>query len=30
VIQKYPIYSCLVALAVGALARGCAGSRDGY
>jgi len=30
VIQKYPISSCLVALAVGALAKGCAGSRDGY
>jgi uncharacterized protein YjbJ (UPF0337 family) len=30
VIQKYPIYSCLVALAVGALAKGGVGSRDGY
>ena len=29
VIQKYPIYSCLVALAVGALAKG-VGSRDRY
>jgi uncharacterized protein YjbJ (UPF0337 family) len=30
VIQKYPIYSCLVALAVGALVKGGVGSRDGY
>jgi uncharacterized protein YjbJ (UPF0337 family) len=30
VIQKYPIYSCLVALAVGALAKGGVGSRDDY
>lgn len=30
VIQKYPIYSCLVALAVGALAKGSVGSRDDY
>ena len=30
VIQRYPIYSCLVALAVGALAKGGVGSRDGY
>ena len=30
VIQRYPIYSCLVALAVGALAKGGLGSRDDY
>ena len=30
VIQKYPISSCLVALAVGALVKGGVGSRDGY
>ena len=30
VIQKYPIYSCLVALAVGALVKGGVGSRDDY
>jgi uncharacterized protein YjbJ (UPF0337 family) len=30
VIQKYPIYSCLAALALGALVKGGVGSRDGY
>jgi uncharacterized protein YjbJ (UPF0337 family) len=30
VIQRYPIYSCLVALAVGALAKGGLGSHDDY
>jgi hypothetical protein len=30
VIRKYPIYACLVALAVGVLAKGGIGSRDRY
>ena len=30
VIRKYPIYSCLVGLAVGVLAKGSVGSRDRY
>jgi hypothetical protein len=30
VIRKYPIYACIVALAVGVLAKGGIGSRDGY
>jgi hypothetical protein len=30
VIRKYPIYACLVALAVGVLAKGGVGSRDRY